>query len=485
MQQNRHKLPKKLNKRLRATVAVITICIIAISLYSIRMVHSVMMNHYVEKLNTRAANIQLEVDKWIDDKLKLIDIYQVLISNLDSADLMYSVPNNKYLKIDYQTHQVDAIYFGLEDGRFSSARDWLPEATYDPRVRPWYISAQKSGTAYIGDTYTDVDTKKAIFTVSMPFETKDGMDGVVALDIYMNTIGQKLKKVISGTDFEAAIIDTQGVVLHYTGDPYLTGQNIEDFQSSKIYALYKRYKGQSTDSRLLEISNKSLTLIDGIDKTPWTFLVFTNDVNALVTAEDDTQQYIVLSGIIICLALVGFLICEKTSKALRFEESRLEVDDLTKVFSRIYMDEKLEVFFDLAAKEKESLAVVLIDVDYFRKYSSKYGKEAADNVLIKISREVMKTIDPRYVLARYGGNVFAIICYQTDQDAASEIAKSIVARASALEIPHEGTPTGYVTVSVGSASVIPNDNISIGRLLHSGFVALMEAKSAGRNTSRP
>lgn len=487
MKVSNHKFPRQIIKRYRIVMAFIVLVIVFISIYSI-----VSIGQYISKSDEvqqieNAKEIQLGVDSWISDRVSLVEIYYGIISGLTKDDLTYTRAENKYVKIDYLKHKVDALYFGMSDGTFYTAKNWMPDASYDPRVRPWYTGAQQSNSSYIGNTYIDSDTNKTIFTVSKAFRTKDNAQGVLAIDIFMENVAAQLKQLISGTDFEAAIIDEHGVVLHYTGDAYLTGQAIEAFQSNKVFLLYKQYQTRQPIKPLLELQNKNLVKIDAISRTPWTLLIFTNDKNTLSTAENELQQYFLLLALLSVFALSSLLLYERTIKLINDlqsvqEQSRPEIDFLTKVFSRSYFDEKLESFWELGTKHKQPLAILLIDVDHFRKYFNRYGQSEADQLLVKLSREIQKNIEPRHVIARYGGNVFAVICYQMDEAHLTQLAGELVDTIEALGIVHLETEKEIVTVSIGAVSIVPSENLSVGRFIHMGFTALMEAKQAGRNT---
>lgn len=489
MKEGNQKYSKQKFKIYRIMMTIVTLSIVIVSSYTYVTFMQYMSMSNANKLVENAKEVQIGVDSWISDRINVVEIYYGLLSGLTAEDLTYTRTENKYVKFDYAKHKIDALYFGMSDGIFYTGKNWIPDASYDPRVRPWYKGAQHSTSAFIGNTYIDSDTNKTIFTVSKAFRTTDHMKGVIAIDIFMETVAAQLKQLISGTDFEAAIIDEQGIVLHYTGDAYMTSQPIESFQSNKVYLLYQQYKSQKTDEQLLEVENNHLVMIDAISRTPWTLMVFTNEENILNAAEDSLQQFYLLFALIIVLALSGFLLFERTLRAVnRFEyvqeAARPEIDPLTKVFSRSYFDEKLESFWEIGTKQKQSLAIVLIDVDHYRKFAKDYGQSEADHLLVRISREILKNIDPRYVLARYGGNVFAVICYQADRDSVSQVAQQVVEIVASMEIMHQNTEENKVTVSVGAAFTIPSEAMSIGQFIHMGFAALMEAKQAGRNTFR-
>ncbi|MBF0182758.1 MAG: diguanylate cyclase [Magnetococcales bacterium] len=176
------------------------------------------------------------------------------------------------------------------------------------------------------------------------------------------------------------------------------------------------------------------------------------------------------------------------------------IDGLTGVANRRAFDEGLEMEWRRAARRQEPLALLLMDVDFFKNYNDFYGHPAGDTCLRQIAK-VLSTIAqrPGDLAARYGGEEFAVLAPNTSLEAIQHLAEELCDRVRGLHIPHERSAIArWVTVSVGVCSLlIPGDAINgnrttEGELLPAGAITpaafvqaadrgLYQAKKAGRN----
>jgi len=163
--------------------------------------------------------------------------------------------------------------------------------------------------------------------------------------------------------------------------------------------------------------------------------------------------------------------------------NRLAVTDgLTGLYNHRYLQEQLHVAVERSLRSSVPVAMLMIDVDHFKKYNDRQGHPAGDEALRSVARviaEDRRTVD---VVARYGGEEFAVILDGVGRDGASEVAEKIRTRVSATAIPHaDKQPLGKMTVSIGVA-VCPDDAQGAEGLLEAADVALYRAKKSGRDT---
>jgi len=158
------------------------------------------------------------------------------------------------------------------------------------------------------------------------------------------------------------------------------------------------------------------------------------------------------------------------------------IDGLTQIANRRYFDQCLENEWETLILSREPLSLVLCDVDFFKKYNDTYGHQAGDTCLQQVA-EVLKSSVHRAtdLVARYGGEEFAIILSNTDEQGAMHVAQVMFKRLEKLAIPHQGTETGRITVSMGISTVVPTVRRNLRSLLTETDLALYEAKAKGRN----
>lgn len=159
-----------------------------------------------------------------------------------------------------------------------------------------------------------------------------------------------------------------------------------------------------------------------------------------------------------------------------------EVDGLTGLNNRRYLDSFLDHEWPRAARERSAFSVLMIDVDYFKFYNDTYGHLAGDEVLKAVAGVVRGCARrPADVAARYGGEEFALVLPATDLEGARIVSEQICTEVHALDIPNERAASGRVTVSVGGATAMPAPGTSYKPLLEVADAALYEAKRAGKN----
>jgi len=157
-------------------------------------------------------------------------------------------------------------------------------------------------------------------------------------------------------------------------------------------------------------------------------------------------------------------------------------DSLTGVRNRRSFDQALRREWSRASRTQREIAVLMIDVDWFKPYNDKLGHQAGDEALSAVARALNEGIGrPTDLLARYGGEEFVVLLADTDAAEATAVGEKLLDNIRKLRLPHPGSPLGFVTVSMGAASVIATDQLKARDLLSSADRALYEAKAAGRN----
>jgi diguanylate cyclase (GGDEF)-like protein len=164
-------------------------------------------------------------------------------------------------------------------------------------------------------------------------------------------------------------------------------------------------------------------------------------------------------------------------------QSLSEFDELTGVYNRRKFNDWIARECNLAARTDMLVALVVIDIDYFKPYNDHYGHAQGDHVLKQVAVTLKDTLKrPTDMLARYGGEEFAAVLPATDMQGAHVIAQAMRANVEASMIKHEySTAAQHVTVSIGVSVSRPHVPISPAQLFEEADKALYKAKAAGRN----
>lgn len=158
-------------------------------------------------------------------------------------------------------------------------------------------------------------------------------------------------------------------------------------------------------------------------------------------------------------------------------------DSLTGLANRRYFDLALNTEFYRVKRTGETMSLIMIDVDHFKKFNDSYGHLAGDDCLVKIG-SMLKSIIGRApdIVARYGGEEFVVILPETESYGAKALAERIRKGVEVLGIPHVSSETAaYVTISLGVVSVNTTYMISPKQIVAMADEALYFAKSLGRN----
>lgn len=202
---------------------------------------------------------------------------------------------------------------------------------------------------------------------------------------------------------------------------------------------------------------------------------------------DVAITYVAIMGLAALLASIESRGLETIART-QFLEARLlgellERDPLTGLKNRRSFDDHLQRIWLQAQRDRRSVAVLMVDVDDFKRYNDTYGHQAGDEALRGISsalREFGRR--PLDLVARYGGEEFALIMSDVKVDHASKVAEQLRARIAGLGIAHSAARAAdHVTLSIGVAVVEPQLGRTPGGLVQLADEALYAAKAAGRN----
>lgn len=155
-------------------------------------------------------------------------------------------------------------------------------------------------------------------------------------------------------------------------------------------------------------------------------------------------------------------------------------DPLTGLFNRRYLEESLQREVARAERTARPLALLMLDVDHFKRFNDSYGHEAGDAVLRALGRLLRQSVREGDIACRFGGEEFVVLLPEATLETAQERAERIRDEARRIRIHREGRYLDPVSVSFGVA-IYPDHGISAETLLAAADAALYRAKSSGRD----
>jgi diguanylate cyclase (GGDEF)-like protein len=155
-------------------------------------------------------------------------------------------------------------------------------------------------------------------------------------------------------------------------------------------------------------------------------------------------------------------------------------DPLTGLYNRRYLWEFLRREWIRAKRKDDTLAVIMIDIDHFKRINDIHGHESGDFVLTAVAGLLRIWIRSSDIVCRYGGEEFVLVLPGTSLENARVRAEDIRLAIKELDLAHHGVPLGGITVSLGIA-LFPDHVNDPDSLMQAADAALYAAKNAGRD----
>ncbi|MGI4829462.1 MAG: GGDEF domain-containing protein [Janthinobacterium lividum] len=156
-------------------------------------------------------------------------------------------------------------------------------------------------------------------------------------------------------------------------------------------------------------------------------------------------------------------------------------DELTGIANRRTFNRMLTQEVHRHKRLKNSLSLLMFDVDFFKKYNDRYGHPMGDDVLKTVATVLVESSRATDLAARVGGEEFAVLLPDTDAPGALHVAARILARIRELQIVHDESPFGFTTLSIGSATWEAEATGEEAHLIQQADRSLYESKRSGRN----
>ncbi len=426
----------------------------------------------------------------------------------------------------------------------------------DISQRQHFIQAIKTGKFFIGDYFMGTRDKRPLIIAATPQRnSQEVIEAVVLATLDLNWIGQVATPLAAQSGSLMLLIDGKGTILAHEPNPgNWVGQQLHDHPLIKDVLAHPQ--GVVTEASLdgvrrifafahlpgtsahVAIGFNEKEVLSRADFAMWlafaqlgvvTALVLLSiwfgadrllvrPIRALVEAAGNIgrgKDKMRAAGLpwaaeFVPLAVALDEMAEKLDareQELRDTNNQLrelaQLDPLTSLANRRTFNSQLMAEWKLAAKLHRPIAVLMIDVDFFKAFNDRYGHVQGDSCLRKVgdvlrncttgrpgavspgrraSDKIANLGRDEQLAARYGGEEFAVLMPGANLEVATRLAERLRQGVEDLLMAHAGAPWGFVSISVGVASIIPGEKDNPQNLTEAADACLYEGKQRGRNT---
>ncbi|WP_426236609.1 diguanylate cyclase [Pseudomonas sp. TWP3-2] len=357
-----------------------------------------------------------------------------------------------------------------------------------------------SRETFIGPPIQSRSNLEWVITVSRRFNDVHGeFAGVVAVTLGVENFLRLFGKIDVGQDGAIGLSYTDGTLL--VRYPFREQDMGRNFSKSPIYAKYLVDRSVGTASFTSSLDGvERLYAFRKSEKLPLITTVALGKREALTAWRMEALlSAVVVTGLLGLTGLIGWFLMLDIRRRTEVEgqlrgaqqqllssNRQLELlalkDALTGLANRRCFDETLALEARRAQREGTYLALLMIDIDYFKLFNDSLGHVAGDACLQKVSQAIEECVRrPSDLVARYGGEEIGVIMPNTDSEGAQVVAQLILDRLRQENISHDTSPLGRVSVSIGIAAATGSRLDPVQGLIEAADQALYSAKALGRN----
>ena len=308
--------------------------------------------------------------------------------------------------------------------------------------------------------------------------------GVVFSTLRLDYFYQLLQDINVGGKGHVVLYLTDGTILmEYPTNTATLGHNIRG--SKLLQTLGATDDGFVTGPSPLDNVTR-LRAFRHLDHLPLILTVGVSVDDMLLAWREKAWVIVIYTSLLgVATVLLSFLLVRELRRRQELESELLRLartDSLTQLGNRRLFDESLKREWERAARLRKPLSLMMLDIDWFKKYNDLYGHPAGDVALRAVAVCIAEGIHrPTDICARYGGEEFTVVLPETNLSGTFHVAEKIRKAVEKMGLIHEGSALKVVTVSIGLATVIPRQQDDAQTLIDAADEAMYRAKQAGRN----
>ena len=454
-----------------------------------------------------ARNLARAAAQQATDTLRLSDVILIGIADRydDEANSPYRIDRLHTLLMREAARLPHLARLSIVDEHGRLVTTSLPESSSSLEVseREYFLHHRDNDDRkpFVGPPVRARSTNAWIMTLSRRLENPDGaFAGVVVASIDLRHFDRFYARFDIGHDGSISLLSSAATLVGRR--PFVDTMIGNNFAKAALFrdVVTSRDEGAGTVVSAIDQIERQLAY-ERLPDFPLLVVAALSKKETLAAWRNETIQH---SGLVVLLVLglafVGLRLVRQIERRVEVEaellrsRSSLEAlnrqldavarkDGLTGLANRRELDDVLAQEVRRVQRLRLPLTMVLIDVDFFKRFNDRYGHAAGDDCLQRIAAVLADGARrPGDLAARYGGEEFAIVLPAVDAAEARAHADRIRQAVRELAIEHADSPLGVVTISAGIASVLPHDRDASPRtLIRAADSALYDAKRNGRD----
>lgn len=499
----RRRLDRRRGRVVRVTVlfvACVCIALMAMNAWLIARAHTA----EIQQINQANSNLARSVSQQIEATIALAEhVIAGVAFELERADMtMDAIQRMQPVLVNHVSKipGIKGLFVYDEQGHWLVHSEPFADISRNNSDRDYFIHHKNNQSArtLIGAPIVSRSSGEWVIPVSLRINAPDGsFAGVVLATLSMTHLRATLDKFQIGEQGAIAIFQTDRLLMRRPFKEEDLGRRNVNSPIVKIF--------QATRSGTIE----AVSTIDGVLRII-SFEHLSNYpvfVTVAVGKEEvlrdwkSASVYQSIWAVLLCgaVAAAGSYLVGSMRRRLR-AESRLrstrdeltqandrlahlaDEDGLTGLANRRHFDARLAQAFQQGQQDQVPLAVVMVDVDDFKKYNDFYGHLQGDECLRRIADALRSSVGRTGdLVARYGGEEMVLLLPARDAQDAAAIAEAARTAVQKLHLPHVGVAPGFVSISLGVAACMPQANTGPFALLKAADDALYSAKMKGKN----
>ncbi|WP_077369597.1 methyl-accepting chemotaxis protein [Anaerosalibacter sp. Marseille-P3206] len=287
------------------TVLICVVSILSVSIINYELSIKKLEEEVNEKVQIETIGVAKDIDKWM--AMQKDSLYEISENMIVNNNFEYDFARD-YLKKAGERNSGNLYYMSFSDKEFIDGSGWIPDSSFDPTSRDWYVEAIGNNDFYISEPYVDARTKGMVITISKAFKTLSGRTGVVASDIQIDYLVDLISSVEVGEGSYAFLMDDKGNIVTHQNEEFKASEdasiNVNDVLDGKLNNIIEK-ENMGIRSRKVKDYDKvdRFFFFGDVKESNWKVGVAVS-VDYTVGAIDNAIHYTILATIIVLIVTI-------------------------------------------------------------------------------------------------------------------------------------------------------------------------------------